>query len=247
MSSVRASSSNGSTTGTAMSVAAPTGTTSGDLVVVWCHANGQTTIADNNGSTPFTKASITGDDGSGNYKPNTTGGQTAAIFTRRIVGGDPSTYNFTSGASGRWSVVAVTIQSPHPTQIFDAGPTGGNNTDSPGTATSGTCVSITTNTANAIDFPAIFPDSSLGETIGAPSTYTSDQLFGTAGDQPLGVSHKVIASPGATGTRTYTWTNGVDYFGISLAIIDDSNATVSDSRNITIVNRLLVRDRPIWF
>src|SRR6266568_5449062 len=94
------------TTGTALSIDLSTGVTgavpqTGDLLIIACHQNGQTTWADNNGSTPMTKNAISGDDAAGNYKPNTVNGQTGSIFSRRLVGGDPTTWSFTAGLSGR--------------------------------------------------------------------------------------------------------------------------------------------------
>jgi len=106
--SLRASSQNGSTTGTAMSIAAPTGTVAGDLVIIIVHGNGNTTIVDNNGATPFTE-DLT------DYSPLTS--DTVSIFSRRIVGGDPTTYNFTLGASSRWSIIASTWQNPNATTM----------------------------------------------------------------------------------------------------------------------------------
>src|SRR5215471_18650883 len=95
---LRSSSANTAGTGTALSVSAPTGTATGDLVQIFVHLNGVTTITDNNGSTAFTEDV--------NDYQNTPSGMTTSIFTRRVQAGDPSTYNFTAGASDRWTVVA---------------------------------------------------------------------------------------------------------------------------------------------
>jgi hypothetical protein len=214
---VRAASTNSSSTGTAVSITAPTGTVTGDLVVCVVHGNGQTTIADNNGSTPFTKAAISGDDAAGNYKPNPTGGQTGAIFTRRIQSGDPSTYNFTLGATGRWGVVAVCFQNPHPTTIFDATPVGGNNSD--GVVALGSAASITTATDNAIDCPILCIDGGTAQTVTSPGGYTV-QGQAPATDQPVTFCTKVITPAGATGARNFSWTANNTYFAMSFAIAD---------------------------
>jgi hypothetical protein len=215
---VRAASTNSNTTGTAVSVTAPAGTATGDLVVCVVHGNGQITIADNNGSTAFTKAAISGDDGSGNYKPNTTGGQTLAVFTRRILGGDPSTYNFTLSATGRWGVVAITWQNPHASTIFDVTPTGGNSSDATNNNT-GTAASITTTTDNAIHCVAMCPDGGSAQTFTEPSGYASQATTpGTA--QPIDFSTKVITPAGATGVQTWSWTTDNSYFAVGFAIAD---------------------------
>jgi hypothetical protein len=226
---VRSSSQNSASTGTAVSVSAPTGTAAGDLVVVVVHGNGQITIADNNGATSFTKASITGDDASGNYKPNPTSGQTAAIFTRRIQGGDPSTYNFTLSAIGRWGVVAVCFQNPHASTIFDVAPAGGNNADEPpGTHLSGTAASITTVAANAIDCAILCVDGGSAQTFTPPSGYAVEQtVAGTT--QPIVFCDKVIASPTSTGTRSFSWTTSNAYLAISFAIADSGNAATTSA------------------
>src|SRR3990167_10597018 len=114
--SIRASSSNSATTGTAISVTAPTGTVAGDFVVCSIHVNTQTTIIDNNGATPFTVTNIN------NFKPNTASGHTVSVYYRVIQAGDPSSYAFTSGVSGRWSITAITFQNISATNFFDTAP-----------------------------------------------------------------------------------------------------------------------------
>lgn len=199
-------------------MAAPAGTAVGDLVVVWCHSNTQTTIADNNGATPFTKASISGDDGAGNYKPNTTNAQTGAIFSRRIQSGDPATYNFTSGANTRQHIVAAAIQSPHTSVDFDVTPTGGNNADTG--VTTGTSISITTTTDNAIHFASAFVDGSTVTINSTPASYTVDKNVGVT--QPIAVVHLVKTPAGSTGAQTFGWDGATNYFAISLAVAPEA-------------------------
>lgn len=190
---VRASSKADSTTGTALSLSAPAGTTAGDLVVVIAHANGQTTIADNNGATPFTIApNFT------NYKPNTTNGHTISVFSRTIVGGDPSTYNFTSGASGRWGLIAICFSGT--SLAFDVAPNTANaaNDDSASTGTIN-APSITTGVANTIHTVFCGWDTSATGTITTPSGYTLLQNANSGGE-PLHASYKSIATASATGT-----------------------------------------------
>lgn len=188
---VRSSSKNDDATGTAITVAAPSGATTGDFVVCIVQANGQTTIADNNGATPFTAAPNFSD-----YKPNTSNGHTISVFSRTIEAGDPSTYAFTSGASGRWSIIAICFSG---TSIsFDVAPNTANaaNDDS---ASTGTINAPSINVA-ASTIHAVFCgwDTSSYGTITTPTGYTLLQNANTDGE-PLHASYKEFGSSGATG------------------------------------------------
>ena len=208
---LRASNSNSSTTGTAVSVTAPTGTTTGDVVIISVHCNNQTTIVDNNGATAFTEDI-------NDYKPNTTGGHTLSIFSRRIVGGDPSTYNFTIGTSGRWSIIADTWQNPNASSIYDVSPSTANaaNADNSSASTIN-APTITTLTSNAIHVVhGYFDDGSAGNPSG-PAGYSAG---GADNDEPQGAFYKVIAAAGATGAQTVTGTTSCPRIALSYAIKD---------------------------
>lgn len=230
--------SDASGTSSAISVAAPDGLAVGDCVLVFLHVNGQTTIGDNNGATAFTKLLISGDDAAGNYKPNPIGAQTAAVFRRYIQAGDPTTYNFTATAAGRWSAIAVAIRDPAPTNPLDVAPTGGNNADSG--VTSGSAAGITTLTANAVDFAVLMTD---GGTDLSPHTdpagYT---LIASTPDtaQPIRVTTKKIAAAGATGARSFSWTAPQSYMALSLAVKDNVSTSTpisgSDANGSTTEN-----------
>jgi hypothetical protein len=209
--SIVASSQNSSTTGTAGSVAAPTGTTTGDLVIIGAAWNGQTTIADNNGATPFTEPI-------NDYKPNTSSGHVVSIFYRVIQAGDPTTYNFTGGASGRWSLIAVTVRGQH-ADLFDVAPSTANaqNVDSPPGSGSVVCPTINTLTNNALHFVWAFIDASIDDFDVWPAEYTVHQSVDN--NQGQSVATKVIASPGATGAQTFEHNgSGTAYIGISFAV-----------------------------
>ena len=209
--SIRSSSSNNSTTGTAMSVSTPVGTIAGDLVIISVHGNGQTTIVDNNGTTPFTEDL-------NDFQPNPTGGHTVSIFSRRILLGDPTTYNFTLGASSRWSIVAVTLSSPHPNTIYDVAPstTNAGNTDDSAINTQVT-PSISPTSKNAIVFVCGYSDDPTGGSPTPPSTYI--QVQGPV-DEPQGVAVKVVSYPSTTGVLTYTFTTNAPRIALSFAIRD---------------------------
>lgn len=215
---LRASSSNSSTTGTAITVTAPTGTTTGDLVIISVHGNNQTTIADNNGATPFTEDI-------NDYKPNTSGGHTVSIFHRVIVGGDPTTYAFTLGTSGRWSIVARTYQNPH-ADIWDVAPSTTNaaNADNSSAATID-APSFNTTTANAVHVAfGYFDDGAAGE----PSIEAGYGNTEGDNDEPQISGDKVIASAGATGAVTFTGTTSAPRIALSFALKTSADTVVKD-------------------
>lgn len=216
--SFRTSTQNSSSTGTAVSVSAPTGTTAGDLVKVIVHANGQTTIVDNNGATPFTEQI---DD----YKPNTSNGHTVSIFSRVIQSGDPSTYNFTIGASGRWGVVAI-CATDSVTPVDDYAPSTGTGASNRDSASDGTAVteSINTGVDNAVNIICAGWDTGAIGTITTPSGYT---LLANAngGGEPLHASYKVIATAGATGTQNIVNTEFGAYITFSFSIKAGTSST----------------------
>lgn len=214
---IRSSAKNNSTTGTAISVSAPAGTTAGDLSIVVIHSNQILSVTDNNGATPWT--------GDLEFKPNTISGHTISVFSRRIVSGDPTTYNFTQTLTGRWSVIAVTFQNPNPITVYDVAPAAGNsaNTDTPGANTIA-CPSITTLTGGAIHCVVGATDDAVGGVSGTPSGYTAEQ---TTADQPMQFADKVIATPSATGAQTFTFDTTSGVYGLSFAIKDIGNKFLS--------------------
>jgi len=215
MTEIVASSQNSSTTGTAISVSAPSGTTVGDVVICHVHANTNTTIVDNNGGTPFTE-DLT------DYAPNTSSGHVIAIFKRTIVSGDPTTYNFTSGASGRWSIIAFTVRKPHTSSFYDVAPSTTNtgNLDSPPGSSNAVAPTITTVNVNALHIVAGFIDASTDDFTGWPTGYTV--LQSVDNNQGQTVAWKRISSPAATGAQTFTHNgSGTAYIAPSYAIRDN--------------------------
>ena len=112
--SVVASSKADSTTGTALSLAMPTGTTAGDFVVVIAHANGQTTIADNNKTVSGTCLSSAGSatDATSYATASVTPAANALILasfaTRTGITADPNTPTLT-GCGLTWEVVQSVV------------------------------------------------------------------------------------------------------------------------------------------
>lgn len=209
---IRSSNANSATSGTAISLTAPTGTIPGDLVIVVVHANTDTTIVDNNGTTAFTEDI-------NDRHPNPTAGHTVSIFSRRIVAGDPSTYAFTSGATGRWAVVAVTFKNPHPLTIYDVAPNtgaGASNRDDSSVATS-IVPSITTIDKNSIHISVGCMDDGTAAFSSGPTGYTVQEK---PVNQPIIFAWKVFPSGAATGTTTHTWTTIAPVMGFSFSIRD---------------------------
>lgn len=219
---VRASATNTAASGTAVSVSAPTGTTTGDLVIVVVTSNGLTTHVNNNGSTPFTE-DLNDHQGSAGITA------TMSVWSRRIQAGDPSTYNFTLGASNRWSVGAVTFQNPHASVIYDVA-ISTSMTDP--ASTTMTTNSINTTVNNAIHVVGGGPDSSANAFTGTPSGYTSQYALGT--NQGHAFAYKVIAAAGSTGAQSFTLTNSNQAMGFSFAIRDVGTAAAVQ-RNLTLL------------
>lgn len=151
------------------------------------------------------------------YKPNTTSGHTMSVFSRVIEAGDPSTYNFTLGASGRWAAVAIcATDTSTPTDDVAPSTTNAGNRDSAGDGNA-TTASITTGVNNAAHIIVAGWDTSAIGTITTPSGYT---LLANAngGGQPTHVAYKVITPAGATGTTTPTNTEFGAYITFSFSI-----------------------------
>ena len=204
--SVRASST-GTGSGTAISVAAPTGTTTGDLVVVFITGNTASTFVDNNGATPFTE----------DMEFLATSGDTAAVlYSRRIQAGDPTTYAFTRGGADRWTAHAVTFQNPHATTNYDVVAQG---REQAGNTTTGTTVNITTLNAGSIHCAALANDLLNNAFTALPATYDTQQ---DSGQQRAAFMTKTITLPGATGEQTFTWTTLCNYASLSFAIMDET-------------------------
>lgn len=151
------------------------------------------------------------------YKPNTSSGHTMSVFSRVIEAGDPTTYNFTLGASGRWAAVAIcATDSSTPTDDVAPSTTNAGNRDSAGDGNA-TTASITTGVDNAAHIIVAGWDTGAIGTITTPSGYT---LLANAngGGQPTHVAYKVITPAGATGTTTPTNTEFAAYITFSFSI-----------------------------
>lgn len=213
--SVRSSSTNTGATGTAISVSSPTGTSAGDLEIVYACVNtnsGTDTIVDNNGATPFTV-----DLGSTNY--GSTAGGMYAIFSRRILAGDPATYAFTYSGNSRWTLIAVTFQNPNPTTIYDIAPNVSLSSTSINAVTL-VSPSTTTITNKAIHVAISCNDGTNDVYLTTPAGYTVEQ---NSGQQRAVFADALIPVTGATGTTTFSWTTLSPAFTSTFAIKNNLN------------------------
>lgn len=214
---LRATSTASGATG-AVSIAAPTGTVTGDLVIVEISINAGVANppADNNPGTVFTNQGQSVED---------TNGAILAVFSRLIQGGDPSTYAFTNPANSRWSAIARAWQSPH-ADLFDVVPVFAT------PVTAGTTInapSVTTLTPNAIHVCGEAPDGSGNASTGTPAGYTATTVNT---NQALASAFKVIAAPGATGAQTFTYTSSNSACAVSYAIKDEAGVVGNLSAHI---------------
>ena len=208
---VRSTSTNTSS-GTAISVSAPTGTANGDLVLVYLAGNGAITFADNNGATPFTE-----DVADFQYVSD----GTISLFSRRIQSGDPTTYNFTRSTSDRWTAIAVSFQNPHSSVIYDVAAS----TNSAGPVTTGTAVDITTLNANSIHIAVLSNDGPNNAITSTPAGYNVEQ---NSGQQRSALTSKTIVSPSATGAQSFSWTTLSAYGSLSFSIRDEGAAAATN-------------------
>lgn len=208
---VRSSSINASATGTALSVSAPTGTAIGDLVcvIINCNTTGAAAVSDNNGATPFTNQV--------DYPYDAAGGN-ISMWSRVIQSGDPTTYNFTQGSNGRWTVIAVAIQDPHATP-FDGTPATRGDSQGPATTASTADGVMATAQANTIVFHCMGNDGPSNTITSTPGGFTVAQ---NGGNQAVAVVHAVQAVAGGVVGQSFTWTNSNVWGSIVFGVRDSA-------------------------
>lgn len=227
MASIRSSSVNGNAGSTAISVTAPTGTTAGDTVVLVINTNGDSAgVADNNGSTPFTVNLNRFE-----FGPGSGIGGFAYVWSRKIVAGDPSSYAFTSTGATRWGIIAVAVQNPNPTAVYNVAPITGNSA-SASAATTVSAVSITTLGPNTIHCAVGLADGTA--ITGTPAGYTVQQ---NGGSQQIAFTTLPVPSPGATGAQAFTVGVAISLGALSFAIADaGQGALLSDKRFMAVLS-----------
>jgi hypothetical protein len=205
----RASSTNNGT-GTAITATVPTGTSAGDIVLVFIQLNNSTgTCADNNGGTAFAE-------------DLEVGGTSMAIclYSRRITGSEPSPYAFTANASTDWRASAVAISSPHASIIYDAGPT--NNCGA--SSTTATATGLTSSSSNALFAVFYGADTTSLTWSNKPGSYT-ERIDAGGVDRPHWIGTKNAAA-GVEGDQTITMSSSAAKCGVMVAIESPVAASV---------------------
>jgi hypothetical protein len=209
MTAVRSSSRNQAASGTATTVPVPTGCAAGDALIVIGHINNNPTWVDNNGANPLTKDNT--------YQP--AGNAALHVWSHRVTSGDLTAWStnldFTAGSSTRWTLVAICIQDPDPSVIYDATTVEGlfNSTGS----TTATADAITATSAGAIHLPCFGADGSGTTITTTPLTGAGYTVAQNGGNQALCVGHKTVAA-GSTGQTTVTLPGGTQWLALSIAV-----------------------------
>ncbi len=190
-----------SSAGTAVSVAKPSGWQVGDRAYALVAPNGAPSIADANGAAPWNLMGTVQSDSA----------MSMGLYTRVIDGTEGATVDFTLGTAQTWAFVVWTNTDVHATHQ-DVAPSysavvNALTQDSP---------SITTITAGAWHIVACQADIGSGSFTGVPSGYTL--LVQTTASRDLIVYYKEIASPGATGAQTWTYSTTTSLRALSFAI-----------------------------
>lgn len=165
-----------------------TGTpTPGDLLVAIIHVNGNGTVTDNNGSTPFTQKATN------SYNTNSA---KAEIWTRRATASEPASFSFNYSLTDRISIILLSFSNVHPFDPFDVNPVFNN---SSGTTVSAT--SITTLTDNAMVVACGFIDTSSVTVNTYPSGYSDGYSLG---NQMQAIAFLDKKAKGSTGTASFS-------------------------------------------
>ena len=181
-------------------VALPAGTQAGDALLVIANWNDGPTTVDLMTS-GFTKILTN------QVYPQ--GGGIMSIFTKRLTAADlgPVTAKASTSAT-RWTLIALTIRDPHPTQLIDV-----LSVVTTGTGSSAPAPTITTQSPNALHFIIAAADGAANAITSMPTGYTT--VF-TGGQQTTGVAWRVIPSPGPTGAPAPSWANAGVVHGAQL-------------------------------
>lgn len=190
---------NSSNAANTLTVDSPTGTTTGDLVIVVgtrnTSAGSGDSIVDDNGATPFTKVRE-------DYESSN--GSQLVIFRRVIQGGDPTTWTFDfSGdtSATRFSLMSATFRDQH-ADLFDVLPSGSTVTTENPDGGNISCNGNTTTIDNSIH---VLIGGREGGSVydGVPSGYTTI-VGGGSFHQPQTSAYKIYATAGATGAQVFT-------------------------------------------
>lgn len=211
-----------STPSTAVSVNKPSDVASGDRAYVLVHSNSETvTLADNNGSTPFS-------DG-GTITPAGGGGSRIFVRYRTLTGAEDGAFDFTLSSNQRWTAIAWALRGVHASDIFDVSPALGNSYDDDlgSQSSSRVCPGVTTGVDNTLVFAVAGNDGTGNGTFtGFPGGWTVVATENT--QQPMSAYYKTMASAGGTGDATFTVS--VVGNGLSVAVFSIPPSVASGHR-----------------
>lgn len=156
---------------TAMTIAAPTGIQSGDVIIFWSVINGTPTVTDNNGETPVTQTLL--------RSFSTSGGE--YFLGYRVAGAsEPASYAWTLDSSQRYSMCMSVYRGVDTTVIYDVTPSASTETIESDTTVA--TASITPGVAGAMAITACGVDNAADVITGFPGdNFTLRQNVGNAG------------------------------------------------------------------
>ena len=204
---VRSSSKVSRASANTLSVTAPAGATTGDVVIIWATWNSVCTLSD--GGQGFTKDRQDDEAGSAS---------SAAVFSKRLTGSEGATYAINSTATDRCGAIAVCFSGPDPSTIFDYTPdaTSANSGATLSTPFDFTSDAITTTADNSIHCAVAQADASGADIDAAPAGYTEQQRV--TAECNLSVCTKAITPAGSTGAQTFSSTADAGWITQSFSI-----------------------------
>jgi len=183
--------------GTAVSLTHGLTIAEGDVLEAVVHYNSATyTVADNNGSTPFTEL----------LERGVTSGAATHGYTiyRRVAGAsEPATFNFTLSTATNWSIALYRLTGIDGTTPEDVTPAAGTEAASTSDGTTATSTGMTTGSANAVAVAFGMTDDTTG--MASPTSPTNSYVQKLhISNYPTTIFSRVVASAGAVGTMSYT-------------------------------------------
>jgi hypothetical protein len=198
------SSTNGNTSGTAITCSAPASIQSGDVLVCIINLNGDNagTVSDNNGSTPFT--SVLG------YRAYNGDSARYYVWVRVAGSSEPATYAFTRTVNDRWSIIISAYRGVDTSTIWDVQPTASTeNVD--GSSPFSTLSLITVNNGAMIIACSFSDSSSVTYTATPGDSFNSRQ--NNSGEELIALADKVLATAGTQ--SAVSWTGSADVASVT--------------------------------
>ncbi|MBJ6611142.1 MAG: right-handed parallel beta-helix repeat-containing protein [Candidatus Thiothrix moscowensis] len=206
--------SNSGTSGNTQTVSKPANIQAGDLIIVTLHyERTNLTLNSSDGFTLIRRETYTTSTADG-----TASRATVAAFYKIATASEPATYTFTSSGNltspANWRIMANRVTGHNPIQPI--GNQSGNNAGTSTTGTSRAITGINITSHNALLVSAMSMASGNISALNVPTGMT--QAFSSITRTAAGVAYQTIATPGATGNKTWSWTTGRNNAGLLFAI-----------------------------